>query len=142
MNRDRFPVVVHLMLIVEGRLALLRRAHTGFMDGYYALPGGHQQQGESVSGALCRECAEELGVVPVDLRPVCLLPYRSGRHQGMNVIFEANACDGEPRINEPELFDDLVWAELDALPTPYPDWIPRALELRAGGAWYAELEWD
>ena len=59
MERDRFPVVVHVLLVRDRRLFLLRRAHTGFMDGYHALPGGHQHAGESVSAAALRECVEE-----------------------------------------------------------------------------------
>ena len=41
-HRERFPVVVHVCLERDGCVALLKRANTGFMDGYYALPGGHQ----------------------------------------------------------------------------------------------------
>jgi len=141
MDRDRFPVVVHLLVIRDGRLLLLRRANTGFMDGWYALPGGHQDQGESVSAAIRRECQEELGVLPEDLEPVCVLPYRSGRHQGINLVFQSARLSGEPRINEP-VFDRLVWADPDSLPEPYAEWIGTALELRRRGVWYEELEWD
>ena len=56
-QRERFPVVVHVMLEQGGRVALLKRSNTGFMDGYYALPGGHQEQGESISEAARRELA-------------------------------------------------------------------------------------
>jgi len=112
------------------------------MDGYFALPGGHQQQGEGVADAARRECAEETGVRPLDLEPVCVLPYRSGRHQGLNFLFETSAYDGEPRVEEPELFDLAVWAPVDALPDPVAVWLPPALELRAAGVWYREFEWD
>jgi hypothetical protein len=44
-GRDRFVVVVHVIVSDGRRLAMLRRANTGFMDGYYALPGGHQELG-------------------------------------------------------------------------------------------------
>lgn len=142
MERDRFPVVVHVLLFDAGRLALLRRARTGFMDGYYALPGGHQEHGESVVSAADRELREELGVTGAALTPVCVLPYRAGRHQGINFVLEARDWTSTPRINEPELFDALVWAAPDDLPEPFPDWIPTALELRRKGAWFVELEWD
>ena len=141
MDRDRFPVVVHLLVVREGRLLMLRRANTGFMDGWYALPGGHQDQGESVSAAIRRECREELGAQPEDLKPVCVLPYRSGRHQGINLVFECSRLDAEPCINEP-VFDQLVWAQPGSLPEPYAEWIDTALALRAQGGWYQELEWD
>jgi 8-oxo-dGTP pyrophosphatase MutT (NUDIX family) len=141
-DRDRFPVVVHILLEREGLVALLKRARTGFMDGYYALPGGHQEQGESISQAARRELTEELGVTAEVLEPACVLPYRSGRHQGVNFLFACTAWSGEPVINEPELFSELVWVRPEALPTPTADWIPLALSLVAEEGWYREMEWD
>ena len=141
-DREWFPVVVHVCLERDGRLALLKRANTGFMDGYYALPGGHQEQGESVSAAARRELTEELGVVAREIAPLCVLPYRSGRHQGINFLFRCTEWEGEPVINEPELFAELVWVSADALPEPTADWIPPALELASAGGWYLEMDWD
>ena len=43
--RDLFPVVVHALLIQDQKVFLLRRNKTGIMDGFYALPGGHQNSG-------------------------------------------------------------------------------------------------
>ena len=144
--RDSFRVVVHILVLreLEGveEMFLLRRARTGFMDGFYALPGGHQEQGESVSTAAARECREEVGIDPQDLAPVCVMPYRSGRHQGLNFLFETRSYEGAPTIEEPELFDASCWAPLDALPEPVAPWMPGALALRAGGGWYREFEWD
>jgi 8-oxo-dGTP pyrophosphatase MutT (NUDIX family) len=141
-DRDRFPVVVHILLEREGLVALLKRARTGFMDGYYALPGGHQEQGESISQAARRELAEELGVTAEVLEPACVLPYRSGRHQGVNFVFVCRAWSGEPGINEPDLFSELVWVRPAELPAPTADWIPLALSLAAEDGWYREMEWD
>lgn len=142
MERDLFPVVVHVLLVRDGRLFLLRRANTGFMDGYYALPGGHQHAGESVSAAALRECAEETGVRPASIEPVCVLPYRSGRHQGLNFVFEAGDWNGMPGLAEPELFDAGGWYPIDALPEPHAGWITQALRLRGSGRWYHEFHWD
>ena len=141
-ERDRFPVVVHVLVRRGTAIALLKRAHTGFMDGYYALPGGHQHQGESVSAAAMRECREELGIEARGLTPVCVLPYRSGRHQGVNFVFSCTSYEGTLRINEPALFDELVWAEPGKLPSPLAEWIPEALAMSGSGTWYREMEWD
>jgi 8-oxo-dGTP diphosphatase len=141
-DRDAFPVVVHVVLWRRGRLFLLRRAHTGFMDGFYALPGGHQHRGENVTGAAVRECREEVGIQPLDLTPVCVMPYRSGGHQGLNFIFECSRWSGEPCVNEPDLFDACEWSHPEALPQPHPAWLPQVLQFREEGRWYAEFEWD
>ena len=141
-ERDRFPVVVHVLVRDGDSIALLKRARTGFMDGFYALPGGHQRQGESVTAAARRECAEELGIEVVRLNAVCVLPYRSGRQQGVNFVFACADYRGTARINEPALFDGLVWADTRALPEPIAPWIPTALALARDGNWFRELEWD
>jgi 8-oxo-dGTP pyrophosphatase MutT (NUDIX family) len=142
MSRERFVVVVHVLMIRNGQLFMLRRASTGFMDGFYALPGGHQEAGESISAAAHRECLEETGIVPENLTPVCVMPYRSGRHQGLNFIFETTHFQGEPRVNEPDLFDAGIWVDPDKLPEPVAVWLPDVLAMRSAGIWYQEFEWD
>jgi ADP-ribose pyrophosphatase YjhB (NUDIX family) len=112
------------------------------MDGYYVLPGGHQHLGETVSAAAVRECGEETGVCPASVRPVCVLPYRSGRHQGLNFVFEAEDWPGEPVIGEPDLFDAAGWFVPEALPEPHAAWIPEVLRLRDSGVWFRELHWN
>ncbi len=140
-ERDGFPVVVHIMLVRDSRLFLLRRAHTGFMDGCYGLPGGHQRSGESVSEAAARECREETGVLSENLEPRCVLPYISGRHQGLNFLFEAHRFEGEPRVNEPDLFDGCCWATPDDLPVNVTPWLADALAMPRD-RWFREFHWD
>ena len=145
MTRDRFPVVVHLLLLRERagsrEVFLLRRAGTGFMDGYYVLPGGHLQAGESLAQAAARECREETGVAPGELRPQSVLPYRSGRHQGINVIFRASDLSGEPGIGEPDCCDFVGWFSLARLPVPAAPWIADVLDLESRGEWFRELSY-
>lgn len=142
MTRASFPVVVHVLLLSKSRLFLLRRANTGFMDGYYGLPGGHQHHGENVSEAALRECEEETGVRPEEIRPVCVMPYRAGLHQGLNFVFEAVHWHGTPGLAEPDLFDKAEWFSLDRLPSPHPPWIVEALDLRTRQDWFREYVWE
>jgi ADP-ribose pyrophosphatase YjhB (NUDIX family) len=143
MTRDLFPVVVHVLLLragAAGREAyLLRRAGTGFMDGYYVLPGGHLQAGESLQEAAARECREETGVIPAVLRPLCVLAYRSGRHQGINMVFEGDELSGDPGIGEPERCSTAGWFPLARLPEPMVPWLGDVLELQRRGEWFREL---
>ena len=144
MARDVFPVVVHVLMLrgdEREELFLLRRANSGFMDGYYALPGGHQQAGESVEEAACRECEEETGVHGPVLSPVCVMPYRSGRHQGLNFVFEALQWEGAPGIAEPDLFSEALWTSPHALPEPHAAWISDVMRCRADGVWFKEFRW-
>jgi 8-oxo-dGTP diphosphatase len=139
--RDRFPIVVHVLLRRDDSVLLVRRSNTGYMDGWWAAPGGHVDAGEDPSKAALRECREEVGVAIAapDLIPLAAMPYRSGAHQGVDFIFSARRWHGEPRIAEPERFDALAWHRVDALPTNVVPYLSLALELARQGKWFHEF---
>jgi 8-oxo-dGTP diphosphatase len=142
-DRDRFAVVVHVMLQrgagARAELFLLRRAGTGFMDGYYVLPGGHQRAGESLVDAARRECLEETGALPEALAPVCVIAYRAGRDQGLNFVFEAEGITGEPGLAERDRCDAADWFPTARLPSPAVPWLHEVFDLRRRGEWFREL---
>ncbi len=140
-ERAAFPCVVHVLLLdASGQVCLFRRAGTGFMDGWWGPPGGHLEAGEGVAQAAARECAEETGVRPHGLEPLAVLPYRSGRHQGVNFVFSARAWSGEP-VPQPEMFDAMCWAELRELPERTVPWLADVVELMGAGGWFRELRY-
>lgn len=164
-SRASFPVVVHMLLqrpaigstaSQASELLLLRRANTGFMDGYFSLPGGHVEPGELPIEAVKREVLEEVGVMVQTAAPLLILPYRSGRHLGYNFVFTSECWQGQARIAEPQASDLLCWVPPTALPKPYPPWLNQVLVRRAAlgdeagdGAgdappsdWYAELDYN
>lgn len=125
---DRYRVVPAAYVVLldpdeDGvdRVLLQLRAHTGYMDGYWACgAAGHVEAGESVFEAALREAAEELGVRirPDDLVPVTAM-HRTG-HTGLAVDERVDfflACrrwEGEPRLREAKA-TDLRWVRLDRL---------------------------
>lgn len=139
--RDLFPVLVHAVLWRGDDILLLRRARTGYLDGWYALPGGHLERGEGVVECAIRECREEAGVVldPAHIVPLAVLPYRRGDEQGVNFIFGCRSFTGEPRIAEPERFDELKWCRLDGLPHRAVPYIAEVIRMHARGEWFREF---
>lgn len=140
--RDHFPVIVHTLLFRNGRVLLLRRARTGYLDGWYALPGGHLERGESVAACAIRECFEETGIVidAARLRPAAVMPYRSDDQQGVDFIMACDDFAGEPRLAEPDRFDSIAFWSVDALPPMTVPYIASALELRDRGEWFQEFQ--
>lgn len=135
--RDPFVNIVQTLVFDgAGRLLLLRRSNTGFMDGWFSLPGGHRDAGETVEAAAVRECAEEAGVAVEHIEPVVVMPYAGG----VDFVFEAKRWSGTPAIGEPDKCDALTFAPLDALPEPTTRFVKAALECRARGVWYREFE--
>lgn len=157
-NRASFPVVVHMLLqrtrpaSQEVELLLLRRANTGFMDGYFSLPGGHAEQGELPLAAVARELHEEVGVSVSDPQPLVVLPYQSGRHVGYNFVFTTMHWQGSAHIAEPESADLLCWVPPSALPQPVVPWLAQVLSRQAlqtqvspasiAQPWYQELKYE
>ncbi|MCY3811403.1 MAG: NUDIX domain-containing protein [Gammaproteobacteria bacterium] len=136
-QRARFVIIVQTLVFDDAdRLLLLRRSNTGFMDGWYSLPGGHRDRGESVVEAARRECVEEACVTVEQIEPVVVMPYAGG----VDFIFEATRWSGTPSIGEPDKCDALTFAALDALPEPTTRFVKAALECRGNGVWYREFE--
>lgn len=140
--RDRFPVIVHTLLWRDGALLLLRRSATGYLDGYYALPGGHLQEGEGIVDCAIRECREEAGVelAPAAVRPLAVLPYRGKDGQGVDFIMTCDTFAGQARLAEPDRFDELYWADPTALPVPTVPYVAEILKMRATGRWFHEFD--
>ncbi len=142
--RDLFPIVVHTLLMRCDKVLLLRRARTGYLDGWYALPGGHLQRGESIVACARRECLEEIGVGldAARLRPIAAMPYQSGEQQGVDFImryeFGNEDIADEPYLAEPDRFDDLGWWPARALPPNAVPYIERAVAMMQTGEWFYE----
>jgi 8-oxo-dGTP pyrophosphatase MutT (NUDIX family) len=123
---DRFRVVPAAYVVVRrgDEVLLLLRANTGYMDGYWAVPAGHVERGESAIAAAVRELKEEVGidVDPAELVPVTAM-HRTGGNgdpidERVDFFFMASKWSGEPRLMEPEKAAGLEWYSLDKLPEP------------------------
>ena len=57
-----FKSAVHIILINDNKILLQKRKGSKLWPGYYALPAGHIDEGETQYDALVREAKEELGI--------------------------------------------------------------------------------
>ena len=143
--RDRHTVVpaVYLILRKEDKILLLRRANTGYMDGYYALPSGHLDGGETADQAACREAKEEVGVdiEPSDLRLLHTLHRKAqeGDYERIDLFFEVGKWTGEPKNVEPEKCDEVTWIPLNELPENVTPEVSQALECIANMLPYSTM---
>lgn len=108
-------IAVSAAIFRDGRVLLTRRARSP-AKGFYSLPGGRVEFGESLHQALSREVDEETGL---EIEIVSLagwrevLPGAPGAGHYLIMSFAARWVAGEPVLND-EL-DDCRWIDPDAL---------------------------
>ena len=145
MAHDRFKLLsaVHLFLVRDGKVLLLRRFNTGYEDGNYSVVAGHLNGGERVRAAAIREAREEVGVhiAPEDLEVVGVM-HRQSDDERIDWFLVASRWSG-PVVNaEPDRCDDLSWFRLDSLPSNVVPYVRRALENYRRGIWFDSFGWD
>ena len=98
---------------------MILRKNTGWMDGFYGLPAGKVEYGETYLEAAIREAKEEAGVdiKPEDLRFVHVV-HRHGEKDDLfmdwvDVYFEATKWAGEPYNAEEDKSEKLEWVSVE-----------------------------
>lgn len=123
-------VGVHLILIRDGKVLLLRRADTGFADGYWSVPGGCLDEGETLPAGAAREAHEELGIGidPADLAFAHLCHHADPDGQArLGTFFTATRWTGEPHNVEPGKASTIDWFKLDDLPDEIVTYVRTAI---------------
>jgi 8-oxo-dGTP diphosphatase len=126
--RATFPVTVHLFFFRGTQVLLLRRFNTGYADGQYSVPAGHLDGGETVIDAARREALEEVGVQidPQDVQFSSVL-HRLNGDERVDFFLRIVQWDGEPLNCEPDKCDELLWVNMDDLPSNTIPYIRQAL---------------
>ena len=145
MPRTRFtaPVAVHLLLVRDGQVLLLRRANTGYEDGNYGVVAGHLDGGEEVAAAVVREALEEAGItIAREAVEIVGVMHRRSAEERIDFFVTARDWSGEIENREPHKCDDLAWFDLDALPGNVIPYVRRALDNYRRGIPFDTFGWD
>jgi 8-oxo-dGTP diphosphatase len=134
---------VHVFLLREQHVLLLRRFNTGYEDGNYSVIAGHLDGGEEVLAAAIREAREEAGIVlaPADLNVVGVMHRRSNDERG-DFFLAAERWTDTITNAEPHKCDELAWFPLDALPDNVIPYVRRALANYRRGVWFDSFGWE
>lgn len=141
-RRFKCICAVHLFLVHDGQILLLRRFNTGYEDGNYSVVAGHLDGGEEVVAAMVREAREEAGIViaPEEMRIVGVM-HRKASDERIDFFLTAEHWSGEVRNCEPERCDELAWYPLNRLPENIVPYVRRAWENYCAGRWFDSLGW-
>ncbi|MEM7219256.1 MAG: NUDIX domain-containing protein [Pseudomonadota bacterium] len=127
------------LLVRDQRIALVRQSLNA-REWRWVLPGGGQDEGESLTEALVRECAEELAVEATVGSLRLIREYVPAKHpdfdkeandQCIDFVFDVTIPAAQDISVGPGLEEDsdaVEWFALDALPALYPAyleaWLP------------------
>lgn len=142
---ERFKLVstVHLFLIRDGKVLLLRRFNTGYEDGKYSVIAGHLDGDEEIRAAAIREAQEEAGIKisPPDLQVVGVM-HRKSNDERIDFFLAAASWSGEITNREPDRCDQLAWFYMDELPKKVIPYVRRALNNYRRGIWFDSFGWS
>ena len=96
----------------SGRVLIAQRPDGKHAAGFWEFPGGKIQAGESPLQALCRELAEEIGIVVSAATPLMTFRHSYSERVVELQVFEVSHYSGEPRGLEGQA---LRWVAVDAL---------------------------
>jgi len=141
---QRFKLIssVHLFLIHDQNVLLLRRFNTGYEDGNYSVVAGHLDGDEEVKAAMIREAHEEAGIELrwEDLEVVGVM-HRKSNDERVEFFLVAERWTGELRNCEPDRCDELAWYDMDRLPMNVLPYVRKALENYFAGKWFDSFGW-
>ena len=145
MITERFKLLsaVHLFLIRDGKVLLLRRFNTDYEDGKYSVVAGHLNGDEEVEAAAIREAREEAGIEisPRDLRMVGVM-HRKSNDERIDFFLVATSWSGQIVNREPDKCDRLAWFDVDDLPENVIPYVRRALDNYRRGKWFDSFGWS
>lgn len=141
-RRAKLVGAVHLFLIRDKKILLLRRYNTGYEDGHYSVVAGHLDGNEEIKAAMIREAREEAGIeiAAQDLRVVGVM-HRKARDERIDFFLTTSRWTGEIRNQEPHQCDELAWFPLDALPANTIPYVRRAIDNYHQERWFDSFGW-
>lgn len=130
MERFKLVVAVHLILVENNKILLLRRYNTGYEDGNYSVVAGHIDGNESVVKAMQREALEEAGIEirEEDLKIVHVMHRNSKDRESIDYFLECKKYSGKIRIMEKDKCDELSFCNIDNLPNNVIPYVRKAIE--------------
>jgi mutator protein MutT len=116
---------VHLILIENNKILLLKRSNTGIFDGCWCMPTGKIEYGESPKQAIIREAYEEIGITEAEVELSTVLAAKVPSffdsqiiHQDMSLFFFCKSYKGKILNMEPHKHSEIGFFDLDDLPDP------------------------
>ncbi|WP_245874266.1 NUDIX hydrolase [Cedecea neteri] len=145
MRRERYQLSVAVFVVLrrDDEICLIRRANTGWMDGFYSLPAGGLENGETQLSAAAREANEETGVTinTEQLKLGHSMHVKTEDRSWMGHFFLCSDWLGQPYVAEPDKHSELLWVNIRRLPENTVPYVKQAISAIINGEIYSEYGW-
>ena len=143
-------VASYVIVRHEGKICFVLRANTGWKDGFYGLPAGKVERGESFKQAAIREAKEEIGIAveQANLQHIFTMHRRENEqdqkelNDWVDCFFEVGSWQGDPANTEPHKHSEIGWLDPNTLPENVIPSVRFAIEQIALGRQYGEFGWQ
>lgn len=133
----------YIILRKGNKIAFLLRENTAWMNGYYGLPSGKIEKGESALQAAIREAKEEIGVtITAGQLKYIFTGDRHDKIDWIDLCFEATGWEGEPHNAEPHVHGEFVWLDPNDLPDNVVPYVRFYVEQIQASNKYAAYGWQ
>ena len=105
-------VAVGVIVNVDGKILIAKRALSAHQGGLWEFPGGKVDAGETVQQALIRELREELAIEVVTCEPLIQIRHHYSDKSVLLDVYKITQFNGEPRGNEGQ---PILWADAKQL---------------------------
>jgi len=145
MKRERYNLSIAVFVVLRkgDDICMIRRAHTGWMDGFYSLPAGGLEYGETLAQAAAREVKEETGITLTEdnLALAHTIHVWTEDRSWIGHFFICDQWEGTPYVAEPDKHSALGWQPISALPEHTIPYVKQALRYLEQGQAYSEYGW-
>ncbi|HSQ97288.1 MAG TPA: NUDIX domain-containing protein [Rickettsiales bacterium] len=141
-NRQVLTGDVHIFIIKNNQILLLKRYNTGWEDGKYHLPAGHKEADETFKQAVIRETMEEIGlkIIEEDLEFIHFMHSKTNNERAA-MFFLAKQWTEQPINKEPNKCSGLEWFNLNELPDNMVEYAKIAINNFIKKIYYSEYGW-
>lgn len=145
MKRERYNLSIAVFIVLRkgDDIYMIRRAYTGWMDGFYSLPAGGLEYGETLAQAAAREAWEETGI-RLSVGKLTLghtIHVWTEDRSWIGHFFICDEWDGMPYIAEPDKHSEPGWHSISVLPEQTIPYVKQALDCLQRGETYSEYGW-
>lgn len=141
-----YAAVFGIIHSTKWEILLLKRKNTGHLDGYYSLPAGHVEVGETLREAIIRELEEEVWIQAHELVLIHTQQSISKGNENaqvyFNFYFEVSAYTGAIQNMEPDKCSELLFQHFPNIdPSTTAPYVFTALSEIQSRNTYSAINW-